>query len=490
MPGTIVFKPIEANIISKDKDVLGKMDPYLSFHLGGLKRVKGEVAKSGGQHPIWNDAITVEVSDQSSLTVDLKDKDMLIDDKIASFEVDLREVQSQGRVRKWYPIFRKSEPAGELLMEATFSGGMGGQFGTGLNQGQYAGVGGLSQGQYGTGLNQGQYSTGLSQGQGYSATGVTQGQGYSTTGLSQGQGYSTTGLSQGQYGTTTGLSQGQGYSATGVSQGQYGSTTGLNQGQYGTTTGLTQGQGYSASGSTGSSIYGQSGNVITTPGTVISQTSTSYPVQQGTQQYKSGGLQQGTQFTSGGLQQGTQYPSGGLQQGGTQYSAVPLGSLQQGQYGTSNLPQGQFGTGNLPQGQYGSLPQGQIGGLQSGGFPQGQGYGSQGSQISSEQFAKEALLRGSDPLNTRQNEVYNLGQAGYGGYGVPHQNLTQTPSFSGTDPLLYEGDKNRFSNPPQQVPYKGKTIEEYGHRHGKHGTTPTTDPYSGYSSTLAKEGQY
>jgi hypothetical protein len=448
MPGTIIFKPIEANIISKDKDVLGKMDPYLSFHLGGLKRVKGEVAKSGGQHPIWNDAITVEVSDQNSLTVDLKDKDMLIDDKIATFEVDLREVQSQGRVRKWYPIFRKSEPAGELLMEATFSGGSG-QFGTGLNQGQYAGVGGLSQGQgqgqYGTGLNQGQYGTGLSQGQGYSATGMSQG----------------TGLNQGQYGTTTGLSQGQ-----------YG--TGLSQGQYGT--GLSQGQGYSASGFAGSNIYGQGGNVITTPGTVITHTSTSYPGETTKSsytetKYTSSGLQQGTHYSSG-----TQYTSGGLQQG-SNYSALPLGGLQQGtQFGS--LQQGQYGS--LPQSQFGSLQSGQYGGLQ-----QGQGYG---SHISTEQFAKEALLRGSDPLNTRQNEYYNLGQGGLsqGGYGHgPQQNLTQTPSFSGTDPLLYEGDKNRFSNPPQQVPYKGKTVENYGH-HGKHGTqgtapiNPSSNPNPGY----------
>jgi len=405
MPGTIVFKPIEANIVSKDKDILGKMDPYLSFHLGGLKRVKGEVAKSGGQHPIWNDAITVEVSDQTSLTVDLKDKDMLIDDKIASFEVDLREVQSQGRVRKWYPIFRKSEPAGELLMEATFSGGSG-QFGTGLSQGQYAGIGGLSQGsQYGTGLSQGQYGS--------------------------------TGLTQGQYGST-GLPQGQ-YGSTGLTQGQYSS-----QGQYG----LSQGQGtHYAGGFTGSNIYGQSGNVITTPGTVISHTSTSYPVQTTQPQYKSG------------LQQGTQYS-------GTQYSAAPLGGLQQGQYGS--LPQGQYGT--LPQSQYGGLQSGQYGGL-----PQGQG-----SQVSTEQFAKEALLRGSDPLNTQQNYYYNMGQGGYG-YGA-HQNLTQTPSFSGTDPLLYEGDKNRFSNPPQQVPYGKKNVEEYGikHSHGTHGTNPSSNPNPGY----------
>jgi len=419
MPGTIVFKPLEANIVSKDKDLLGKMDPYLSFHLGGLKRVKTEVAKSGGQHPIWNDAVTVEVSDQTSLTVDLKDKDMLIDDKIGSFEVDLREVQSQGRVRKWYPIFRKNEPAGELLMEATFSGGQ-----YGLNQGQYGTTQGLNQGQYGTsqGLNQGQYGT---------SQGVVLGQ-HGTSGLSQGQYGTSQGLNQGQYGTTQGLS--------------HGTSQGLSQGQYQGTTGHIGGTSH------------QGGHVITTPGTIISQTSQSYPVQSTTHTHTShsgqySGLQQG-QYS--GLQQG--------QYGGTssQYGPNQLGGsgLQTTPLIGGGLPTTQLG--GTPT-QYSNIPQNQFSGVsgQQGGFPQTQSYGAP----SSEQFAKEAILRGSDPLNTQQNYYHNAGLGGYGG-NPQGQNLTQTPSFSGTDPLLYEGDKNRFSNPPQQIPYAGKNVETYGHKHG------------------------
>jgi len=474
MPGTIVFKPLEANIVSKDKDLLGKMDPYLSFHLGGLKRVKTEVAKSGGQHPIWNDAVTVEVSDQTSLTVDLKDKDMLIDDKIGSFEVDLREVQSQGRVRKWYPIFRKNEPAGELLMEATFSGGQ-----YGLNQGQYGTTQGLNQGQYGTsqGLNQGQYGTsqgvvlgqhgtsGLSQGQYGTSQGLSQGQYGTTQGLSQGQYGTTQGLNQGQYGTTQGLNQGQYGTTQGLSHGQYGTSQGLNQGQYGTTQGLShgtsqglsQGQYQGTTGHIGGTSH-QGGHVITTPGTIISQTSQSYPVQSTTHTHTShsgqySGLQQG-QYS--GLQQG--------QYGGTssQYGPNQLGGsgLQTTPLIGGGLPTTQLG--GTPT-QYSNIPQNQFSGVsgQQGGFPQTQSYGAP----SSEQFAKEAILRGSDPLNTQQNYYHNAGLGGYGG-NPQGQNLTQTPSFSGTDPLLYEGDKNRFSNPPQQIPYAGKNVETYGHKHG------------------------
>jgi len=122
MPGTITFRPIEANITGKDQDVVGKMDPYLSFHIGH-HHVKTQVCKEGGEHPVWSDEIIVDVPHQSSITVDLKDKDTLIDEKIGTFEVDLQELESKGQLKKWYPIFHKSVPRGEVLLEAVYHGG-------------------------------------------------------------------------------------------------------------------------------------------------------------------------------------------------------------------------------------------------------------------------------------------------------------------------------------------------------------------------------
>lgn len=135
MPGTLVFRPIEANLNVKDKDLVGKMDPYCLFHVGG-HRVKSQVAKSGGQNPHWQDAISVEMPSTGGVVqVDVKDKDMLIDDKLGTFELDLNEVASLGQVRKWYPIFSKDRPAGEILLETTFSG-------SGMQQGFNQGYGG------------------------------------------------------------------------------------------------------------------------------------------------------------------------------------------------------------------------------------------------------------------------------------------------------------------------------------------------------------
>jgi len=124
MPGTIIFKPIEANITTKDKDLSGKMDPYCLFHVGNQK-IKGQVCKSGGNHPVWNDEVCIDVKNEPICTIDIKDKDMLIDQKLGTFEVDLGEIECQGRLRKWYPFFHKNEPAGEILLESYCPGGKG-----------------------------------------------------------------------------------------------------------------------------------------------------------------------------------------------------------------------------------------------------------------------------------------------------------------------------------------------------------------------------
>lgn len=120
MPGTIIFRPIEANL-THNTEWIGRMDPYCVFHVGSHK-IKGQVCKKGGKHPHWEDSITVPIEDQNVCSVQLKEKDLLIDDNIGTFDVDLREIESMGTVKKWYPIFYKGKPAGEILMEALFTG--------------------------------------------------------------------------------------------------------------------------------------------------------------------------------------------------------------------------------------------------------------------------------------------------------------------------------------------------------------------------------
>jgi len=98
------------------------MDPYCVFMVGN-KAFNSEVSKKGGKHPQWNDAITVPISNESSINVDLKDRDHITkDDLIGSFTVDLQEIESKKRTSKWYPIFSKEKLAGEILLVASFQG--------------------------------------------------------------------------------------------------------------------------------------------------------------------------------------------------------------------------------------------------------------------------------------------------------------------------------------------------------------------------------
>jgi len=121
MPGTFTFRPIQANL-THDTDWLGKMDPYCSYRVGATK-IKGPVCRNGGKFPKWEDAtVNVPAPNDNSMVVDLMDKDKILHDgNIGTFVIDLLEIQSRGRVSKWYPVYHHKKPAGEILMEAAFN---------------------------------------------------------------------------------------------------------------------------------------------------------------------------------------------------------------------------------------------------------------------------------------------------------------------------------------------------------------------------------
>jgi len=121
MPGSITFRPIEANL-THNTDILTKMNPYCAFIIGE-KRINGEICKHGGKHPHWNDAVTIPYNNEPKIMVEVMDKDRITkDDHIGSFMIDVPELQAQGKSSKWYPLFYKNKPAGEILMEASMEG--------------------------------------------------------------------------------------------------------------------------------------------------------------------------------------------------------------------------------------------------------------------------------------------------------------------------------------------------------------------------------
>ncbi len=119
MPGTLIFKPIEAKL-THNTDLFTKMNPYCAFTIGG-KRIKGQVCKKGGKAPHWNDTVTIPIIEESNILIEVMDKDKITkDDHIGSFELNLQEIESLGQMKRWFPLVYKKKPAGEIQMEVIF----------------------------------------------------------------------------------------------------------------------------------------------------------------------------------------------------------------------------------------------------------------------------------------------------------------------------------------------------------------------------------
>jgi len=121
MPGTIIFKPLEANL-NNDGHPVKSADPYCIFTMGS-QRLQSKTCKESGDHPHWSDSIIMKTHDSQPLClVELKAKEKNpAADNIGSFEVDLSEVELQGKVMKWYPFFNRDKITGQILLEATYT---------------------------------------------------------------------------------------------------------------------------------------------------------------------------------------------------------------------------------------------------------------------------------------------------------------------------------------------------------------------------------
>jgi Ca2+-dependent lipid-binding protein len=123
MPGTIIFKPIEANLTHETSHITD-MDPYCTITIGSQVG-KGEVCENGGKNPHWNDLITLAVTQESKCLVELFDRSVIFPDQsIGRFEMDLKDVESKGKLIKWYTIFYDTKPAGSVLMETSYQPGI------------------------------------------------------------------------------------------------------------------------------------------------------------------------------------------------------------------------------------------------------------------------------------------------------------------------------------------------------------------------------
>jgi hypothetical protein len=84
--------------------------------------MKGAVCKKGGKHPVWDEVMAFKTTSEPAITLELMDKDTLTSDNIIGVcEIDLEEVEEEGRMAKWYELHYKRKLAGEILVETIFT---------------------------------------------------------------------------------------------------------------------------------------------------------------------------------------------------------------------------------------------------------------------------------------------------------------------------------------------------------------------------------
>ncbi|CAG8484703.1 8703_t:CDS:2 [Ambispora leptoticha] len=88
----------------KDKDVVGKSDPYVELWIEKGYKQKTTV-KDGTLNPKWEEDFKFNIQEgQHTLHLKVLDKDITDSDKIGETKIDLKEVFSAGYVDKWYKL--------------------------------------------------------------------------------------------------------------------------------------------------------------------------------------------------------------------------------------------------------------------------------------------------------------------------------------------------------------------------------------------------
>ena len=106
--------------MTRDTEMVGKMDPYLELSIGGVTVHKTGTKDDAGKNPEWNEELTYEVKDMS-LEVHFKvsDEDWGSDDIVGEGTCTLADL-CQDSTDSNYPINFKGEDAGTIRLTSRF----------------------------------------------------------------------------------------------------------------------------------------------------------------------------------------------------------------------------------------------------------------------------------------------------------------------------------------------------------------------------------
>ena len=119
MPGLIIIKPFEAHFTTELKSSW-ELSPFCHFSMGEVEMTTDPCYR-GGANPKWVKSIRMPIPvEESTCTLEIRDKDVLKDKDIGKCEIPLDEIIPQKNVRKWFKLKHENKEVGDILMEITY----------------------------------------------------------------------------------------------------------------------------------------------------------------------------------------------------------------------------------------------------------------------------------------------------------------------------------------------------------------------------------
>lgn len=119
--GTLTLEPLEARLTT-DHDSIGKQDPYVIFTYLDISQ-KTKVASGMGLNPTWTDLLEVRVDLNRGKLVQvvMKDDDVMSDDLIGNFSLNVEELAQKVSGTEWFQVLKPDGKTNEGKIKVRYS---------------------------------------------------------------------------------------------------------------------------------------------------------------------------------------------------------------------------------------------------------------------------------------------------------------------------------------------------------------------------------